>query len=332
MRRSKKLKKIPILLVLLIITVTAFTVPRALSITASAPFFSLNDGASVIVDTSEPPVLSAFPVDLLVSEPSAVKPSAHNNGYISVRMDVSGVSAGSLILINHSHRYDIPDETDFVSVSEMKTASYRAATDKILVSGSVIGPLNEMMDAFRDETGVSSVTVISAFRDYEKQQETLDEYIALMGSAEASRWAAVPGYSEHQTGLAIDLGVFSGGALRTFLGTGVNAWFLQNSYKYGFVLRFPENKTDITGTAHEPWHFRYVGIPHAYIMYQNDLCLEEYIDMLADYSYDEPYRITYDGEKYAIYSTRDSDVPIPFDCEFDISGNNTDGFIITLKF
>lgn len=328
MRLRIMFRKIPKFLVMLLLVTFAFTVPFTFSDTASAPYISGGDvDAPQALESPEPSDVSATP------QSSEIPPDEPDNvGFITVRMDFSDIPRGNLILINNDNRYDIPDEHGFVAISELKTASYRVTNDRMLLSGTVIEALNEMMDAFNAETGNDSVAVISAFRDYEKQQETLNEYIALVGYNEAQRWASPPGHSEHQAGLAVDFGIYSGGAVRTFLGTGVYAWFLQNSHEFGFILRFPANKTDITETAHEPWHFRYVGEPHAYLMYQNDWCLEEYIELLMDYTRDEPYNVLYNGEEYEIYFTWDLDVYIPFDCEFDISGNNIEGFIVTLKF
>ena len=332
MRRTAKLRKIPILFALLLILAAALTLPRVFLDIASAPYIRNDESVPVTSLRRTAPPAPESPVASVAHESPDISAEAPSNNFVTVHMGVSDVSAGSLILINQDHEYDIPDGRGFITIAGQKTQSYRVTNDRMLLSDMAIGPLNDMMDAFCAETGSDSVTVISAFRDNEKQQETLDDYISLVGRAEAQRWAALPGHSEHQSGLAVDFGVYSGGALRTFLGTGVNAWFPENSYKYGFIQRFPENKTDITKTVHEPWHFRYVGEPHAYLMHQNGWCLEEYIGLMSEYTYDEPYKALYNGDEYEIYFTGDTDIPIPFDCEFDISGNNVNGFIVTLKF
>ena len=98
----------------------------------------------------------------------------------------------------------------------------------------------------------------------------------------AKKIIAVPASSEHQLGLAID--VTTDGTLeQTFADTPEGKWLLNNSYKYGFVLSFPEDKQDITGIIYEPWHYRYVGKIHAEIMYKNDWCLKEYLEYLKKY-------------------------------------------------
>ena len=252
--------------------------------------------------------------------------------YVTVRMSVSDISKGSLILINHDYSYEIQGFDGFVAISDEKTASYRVSSGNVMISGIVIAPLNEMMDAFYAETGNNTVTINNAFRDYQRQLEIHNEYIRLVGRAEAQKWASPPGHSEHHAALAVDFGVYSGGEIRAFSGTGVFSWFKQNSYKYGFILRFPSDKTEITKIAYEPWHYRYVGKLHAYLMHENNLCLEEYIELVMGYTFDEPFIADYEGEEYMIYYSDDISVPVPFDCEFDVSGNNIDGFIVTAKF
>lgn len=82
-----------------------------------------------------------------------------------------------------------------------------------------------------------------------------------------------PGLSEHQTGLAIDIN-----SKNKSQKSALYRWLRNNSYKYGFILRYPEDKVDITGIAYEPWHFRYVGLKNALIIKQNNLCLEKFLD------------------------------------------------------
>ena len=88
---------------------------------------------------------------------------------------------------------------------------------------------------------------------------------------QAEQWVAVPGYSEHQLGFAVDI---NGAVYDVYL------WLQENSYKYGFIFRYPGNKTDITRTAEEIWHYRYVGREAAKEIYEKGICLEEYLEDL----------------------------------------------------
>ncbi len=145
--------------------------------------------------------------------------------------------------------------------------------------------LQKMMDDMRAE-GMSPL-ICSSFRTNEKQQTLYDNevsgYLAQGYSKEdaekeAAKWVAVPGTSEHQTGLAVDIVDMNYQVLdKKQEETAVQKWLMENSWKYGFILRYPNDKSDITGIYYEPWHYRYVGIDAAKEIYENGVCLEEYL-------------------------------------------------------
>lgn len=152
--------------------------------------------------------------------------------------------------------------------------------------------LKEMLTG-AEKAGMHGLVPISAYRSYGTQAVVYSNKIASLrakygGGAEemAQRLVAPPGSSEHQTGLAVDI------TLKDFLNyeyvlnyefadTAQGKWLSKNSWKYGFILRYGENKEDKTNFSYEPWHFRYVGIEHAKVMYERDLCLEEYLTMFG---------------------------------------------------
>ena len=119
----------------------------------------------------------------------------------------------------------------------------------------------------------------STYRTYENQQKTWDKYLNLYGQSYNDRYVTLPGYSEHQTGLAVDVKSTSA---NVFKNSKEYTWMLENSYKYGFVHRYKESKVSITGISSEAWHFRYVGVDVATYMYENNLCFEEYYAMFLD--------------------------------------------------
>lgn len=145
--------------------------------------------------------------------------------------------------------------------------------------------LQAMMDACRAE-GLSPV-ICSAYRSREKQEalyaNQLDKQLALGLSeadarAEAGKVVAVPGTSEHQLGLAVDLVDLDNQNLNESQEkTAVQKWLLENSWKYGFILRYPNDKRELTGIIYEPWHYRYVGKDAAREIYETGVCLEEYL-------------------------------------------------------
>lgn len=136
--------------------------------------------------------------------------------------------------------------------------------------------LTKMYNAAKNEGYY--LVVNSAYRSYDDQQKTYDEYFRRYDEVTAAGLVAKPGTSEHQTGLGVDLtsqSVLDGQRL-VFGDTVEYKWCKENSYKYGFILRFPEDESDVTGIAHEPWHFRYVGVDAATECYQNEWTYEEY--------------------------------------------------------
>ncbi len=122
------------------------------------------------------------------------------------------------------------------------------------------------------------LAVNSAYRPYNEQQQVYDEYMATYGVQTAVKMVAESRCSEHQLGLSVDLTSQSvmDGTYAVFGNTLEYQCVVKNAHKYGFILRYPENKTNITGTANEPWHFHCVGTEAATEMYHKNLCLEEY--------------------------------------------------------
>ena len=123
-----------------------------------------------------------------------------------------------------------------------------------------------------------TLAVNSAYRSYEEQQKIYDEYFRIYDEVTAASLVAVPGTSEHQLGLSVDLTSQSviDGQYGVFGSTPEYQWVIKNAYKYGFILRYPNDKIDITGIANEPWHYRYVGVKLATKLYEEGLTLEEY--------------------------------------------------------
>lgn len=146
--------------------------------------------------------------------------------------------------------------------------------------------LQEMMDACRAE-GLEPL-ICSSYRTWEKQTRLFENKVARFAAGglspeaaqtEAARVVAVPGTSEHQLGLAVDI-VDSAYQLLddAQADTPVQQWLMAHAWEYGFVLRYPRDKEDVTGIVWEPWHYRYVGKEAAEEMTAQQLCLEEYLD------------------------------------------------------
>jgi len=120
-----------------------------------------------------------------------------------------------------------------------------------------------------------SIRAASTYRSYSYQSNLYDNYVKQDGVSNADKYSARPGFSEHQTGLAVD--VDNGkSSFNNFENTKEYKWLLDNAYKYGFILRYPKGKEDITGYMYEAWHYRYVGVEIAALIHENNMTYEEY--------------------------------------------------------
>lgn len=126
------------------------------------------------------------------------------------------------------------------------------------------------------------IVMTTAYRSYEFQEILWNNYVAQKGEEEANKTSARPGESEHQTGLAVDLSTSEIDYRNSadFADTAAGRWVAENAHKFGFILRFPEGKSDITGYSYEAWHLRYVGETAAADIYEQGLTLEEYLEQL----------------------------------------------------
>ena len=233
-----------------------------------------------------------------------------------------GIHNGLLILVNAEHpiqHIERPILAPAVPGSDILLDSRAAAMLSGLISR--IGAAGEIVP-------------VSGWRSEAEQREIWDGSMRESGEEFTRKYVALPGCSEHQTGLAIDL------ALRAenidfirpeFPYDGVCGRFRALAADYGFVERYQSGKEGVTGIAAEPWHFRYVGRPHARIMCEMGLCLEEYVEYLRSYPYPERL-LEVRGEVYeaevGFAGARDA-LGLP-DAPYQVSGNNVDGYIYTL--
>lgn len=182
----------------------------------------------------------------------------------------------NLILVNRTH----PVDEDYIA----------GITLTPLINGQSVDSrcypdLQKMMDDCRAE-GYSPV-ITSSFRTYQRQTDIFHQQVLTYmnqgmdrqtAEAETAKSVAIPGTSEHELGIAVDITdmddqrVISGMEEQP-----VQRWLMENSWRYGFILRYPVDKSDITGIVYEPWHYRYVGYEAAKYIYENEMTLEEYV-------------------------------------------------------
>lgn len=190
----------------------------------------------------------------------------------------------------------------------------------------------------REIHGWKEIVPVSGWRSLEEQQKIWNDTLKESGQEYTAKYVAVPGHSEHQTGLAIDLGLKQENIdfiCPEFPYFGICQRFREKAANYGFIERYPAGKESITGIGHEPWHFRYVGVPHAQIMVKEGLTLEEYISFMKQFYYgNNPYSIHEGGQNIFIsyisaIQADTTEIKISHNNPYSISGNNTDGFIVT---
>ena len=325
-RKSVNVRNLIILIGGAVITIVVFVLPvsGAVRLTPKGLGALTGQGSS---DTSGSSVTSS-------DEPSSEENQETAYTWTTVQMAEADERQGDLILVNSTHEYRSEPE-DLLIFYGNKTNSYGLKEAEMYAKSSVVTAMNNMMDAFKEATGNTSVLLTSAYRDVDYQQQLYDADLAASGLS-TSDSVSKPGYSEHHTGYALDLSYQSSAGNNYLDGTGDYAWLVENCYKYGFIVRYTEDKSSITGIISEPWHYRYVGTVHAEAITKGGYCLEEYIEMIKLHDSTNPYEFTSEsGSKYLIYYTAGAgattDVPVISGKSYSISGTNEGGFVTVVS-
>ena len=179
-----------------------------------------------------------------------------------------------LVLVNKENK--LPNDWN-KTVELVKVIDVRG--DEILAEENTLEAYKKLKEEII-KTGII-IEIDSIYRSIDEQQELWDEYMEKCGEEYVRKYIAVPGYSEHHTGLAVDICVVENGVVMSdddMIEDKNNIFsdIHQKISKYGFILRYPKGKEEITGYAYEPWHFRYVGESIAEEIYQKKLTFEEY--------------------------------------------------------
>ena len=237
----------------------------------------------------------------------------------TIDINANQIFQGDLLLANNTYpikQTSIKEDIVTLSSIEELGKQFGTSVDSISLSKEAGLEFSKMMDAAKKD-GLVHFSVNSGFRDFEEQAKLYKE----MGSS----YALPPGYSEHNLGLSLDVG----STMMKMENAPEGKWMAENAWKFGFILRYPRDKTDITGIEYEPWHFRYVGLPHSALMKEKDFVLEEYIDYLKK----EKNVMTTVGEidYYISYHPVSDKLEIvePILSQYEVSGNNVDGVVVT---
>ena len=280
-------------------------------------------------------------------------PGAWNEGFVTRPEPNTAIHKGDIILVNGNYAYQFPENRNHLDTLYGKTGhgssggvfdlgigmTYPDGTEKpVELSKHIISNLTTMLSEMKAACPTLAsyadrhLRIVSGYRTPEKQQE-------LYENETVEGLTAKPGHSEHHTGLTFDIRVTEKDNNNIlYLNDTEQAWITENCAKYGFILRYTDDNKDITGILNEDWHFRYVGKAHASYMAENDLCLEEYVDMLRKnhhYGLQEPLNYKVGETEYTIYyfpasvENDTTNIYVP-SSNYEISGNNVDGFIVTI--
>lgn len=258
--------------------------------------------------------------------------------FTTVEMNNENIYTGPLVLVNNHYECKF-DGDNLVSVLEESSQKYKVSDFEVKVNKSIMGSLNDMLSDFYDITGNRNTLVCSAYRSKSLQEELYAEDKEEKGEEyQGDEMVAVPGYSEHQTGYAVDFSILDNdGNMYEFDNEGDYKWILDNCANYGFILRYPEDKVALTEIGYETWHYRYVGLPHSLYIMQNNLCLEEYTTLVKEHPVSNPLYVTdMSLVNWMIYyvpaeSGNTTSLQVPTVKNYQVFGNNVDGFVVSVK-
>lgn len=250
---------------------------------------------------------------------------------ITIHLNPYDIHKGNLILVNKNFplcQQNTKNDVAFVPVSNTNSEILLAAT-----AANMLEQLMLLCKVGKD------IIPVSGYRSLQEQEQIFADSMREHGEVFTLKFVALPNHSEHQTGLAIDVAENTENIdfiCPVFPYEGICQEFRMKAARYGFIERYSEGKEEITGISHEPWHFRYVGYPHSEIIKNNDYSLEEYIDFLKEFPYDGKHLLFENEEqKIEIFYVKSEDksrnsIVLPENIPYQISGNNSDGFIITV--
>ena len=264
---------------------------------------------------------------------SVTAPQKKFSGFLLAELEETAIHRGELILVNNDNPFHFPQEQILTTVWDHKSGSYLVRSTDLLLSPAALDAVNAMLDDFLAQGHEKTINLVAGWRSADTQQYLFDRSAERSGLVHARQYVALPGCSEHHTGLAVDFSLYFGdGSSADFTGEGEYAWIMDHCAQYGLVSRYKSEKESITGIAYEPWHFRYVGVPHAAVMERAGMCLEEYIAYLRMFPYGgEHLWIDEGNDRYEVWFEEGSDVHLPIEGEYTVSGNNVDGLIVTRK-
>lgn len=237
---------------------------------------------------------------------------------------------GPLVLVNPQHPL-----LQNIPLTEALAPVWPEYPDVKMLAGA--GKMMRVLANFSGAEG--QIVPVSGYRTHKEQVNIFETTLQEKGEEFTRQYVALPGCSEHQTGLALDVAALSDNidfVCPNLPNSGVYAAFRNLAADYGFIQRYPAGKEHITSIACEPWHFRYIGWPHSQIMCQQNWVLEEYIENLKLYtSFQNAYRFEAAGQQMRIFTldvsqNRPAVLHLPEGVLWQVSGNNAGGVVVTV--
>lgn len=288
-----------------------------------------NENSSSSSDNSDPkedseePTAAEYPTE----EPTEATTSAPLT--TDIELDAEASLKGDLILVNTDYEYTFPSgDIEPVDVYLNRNDCYQAGDCVSELDKNVIIHLNDLMTAYAAAMGMTStdVFVIDGYRTY-------DDQAYRHSSGTSNTFEA--GHSDYHTGRTIDFFRYDSMSATGYSYFEADSWFNENCGNYGFIIRYPENKKEITGENPRSYTYRYVGVPHAAYINSKGICLEEYIAEVQKHTIDAPLSIEAGGHAYEVYyvsanANGKTTAAVPTDKTYTVSGDNAGGFIITV--
>ncbi len=236
-------------------------------------------------------------------------------GYTLVAQDESGVYNGRLLQLDQNHPYTgtVGELTTFHG----KNTSYRMKRLDFNTRPEVLEAMNEMGNAYVADTGAVNLMIYSTMAPYDAPGSLYPD--------------ALP---DRSSGYCLDFCILNPDETINKIKS-PNTWLESHSWKYGFVFSYTGTDTELSGVSAAPYHLRYVGKVHAALLHENNLTLAEYHEFIREYTVDEPLSFTLGEITYSIYFepsvAASTDIALPLEKNYEISGNNSDGFIVTVQ-
>lgn len=234
---------------------------------------------------------------------------------VAVPQESRDTGNGKLLLLDSTRAFE-GTAAGLVTFEE-KDPSYRVRYMELQARSEVVDAMNRMASAYESCTGATNLMVYST-----------------TAACEAAGSLYPDQLPDSATGYCVDLCLRNEDETLSPIEEG-SPWLTYNAHLYGFIRPYTRAEEELTGIASAPYHLRYVGKVHACIMHEEDLTLNGYLDMLHEHTISNPYHWTDGSRDWSIYYVPDSlggtEVPVPLNANYEISGNNTDGFIVTAE-